>query len=280
MNVHVPEPKRPRHNNDKTPLEEGSKFPTKHNGDITVVKYSSSRTIHIRFVNTGWETIVTKQQILKGIIRDRSINRRAGNTNDQINLTLHDREFVTLVKKLATQTSSSYLHVVQEMLRVSHEEFHLYGDDFIARLHSLPSRGRAERAETKTVARWMFGGIPFTILDCVHAVNLFEFFGDDSFTVSLKKLWSGLSEAGVDMDYNRLSRITQNMIDFDLLLVNKEGSLVRSGWTWFTSPKFVRAVNDLISSDYWMKHCNELYLQVYARRLVAEARSAEVHSVS
>ncbi|QXV74209.1 hypothetical protein [Rhizobium phage RHEph12] len=278
MNVHVPDPKNP-HKNDKR-LEEGSKFPTKYYGNITIVKYASSRTVHIRFDNTGWETIVTKQQVLGSVIRDRSINRRAGSVGDQINLTLHDREFVTLVKKIATQTSSSYLHVVQEMLRVSHEKFHLYGDDFIARLHSLPAKGRAERAETKTVGRWTFGGIPLTILDCVHAVNLFEFFGDDSFTVSLKKLWAGMGEAGIEMDYNRLSRLTQNMIDFDLLLVNKEGSLVRSGWTWFTSPKMVRAVNDLISSDYWMKHCNELYLQVYARRLVAEARSAEVHPVS
>src|ERR1044072_742214 len=103
MNVHVPEPKKPRHRNDKTPLGEGDNFPTKHHGNITVVKYSSARTVHIRFDNTGWETIVTKQQILKGIIRDRSVNRRKGDANDQINLTIHDREFVTLVKNIATK---------------------------------------------------------------------------------------------------------------------------------------------------------------------------------
>lgn len=45
-------------------------FTSKRFGDIIVTKYVNSTTVHIKFINTGWESVVTLSSARKGCVQD------------------------------------------------------------------------------------------------------------------------------------------------------------------------------------------------------------------
>ena len=49
----------------------GKVFSTKNFGDLVVTKYINSRTVHVKFIDTGYETVTELKHIRTGQVRDR-----------------------------------------------------------------------------------------------------------------------------------------------------------------------------------------------------------------
>ena len=49
----------------------GKVFSTKNFGDLVVTKYINSRTVHVKFIDTGYETATELKYIRTGQVRDR-----------------------------------------------------------------------------------------------------------------------------------------------------------------------------------------------------------------
>ena len=54
---------------------EGSVFKTKNSGDLIITKYVNSRMVHVRFFNTGYESLMSYQV-------NSYINTGVGNENN------------------------------------------------------------------------------------------------------------------------------------------------------------------------------------------------------
>lgn len=50
---------------------EGMVYQTTHFGDLVVTKYISARKVHVRFINTGYETVTEISKIRNGGVKDR-----------------------------------------------------------------------------------------------------------------------------------------------------------------------------------------------------------------
>lgn len=59
-------------------MKEGDIFSTKHNGDLEIVEYINHKKVLVRFVSTGYETKVQKENITSGYVRDKLHPRRFG----------------------------------------------------------------------------------------------------------------------------------------------------------------------------------------------------------
>ena len=51
-------------------MQVGTVHPTRTFGDIEVVNYNGSKEVKVRFLNTGYETVVSTSQVRRGLIRD------------------------------------------------------------------------------------------------------------------------------------------------------------------------------------------------------------------
>ena len=58
-------------NREKEMYGVGKVFSTKNFGDLVVTKYINSRTVHVKFIDTGYETATELKHIRTGQVRDR-----------------------------------------------------------------------------------------------------------------------------------------------------------------------------------------------------------------
>lgn len=57
---------------------EGEVYPTTESGNLVITKYVKAKEVHVRFIDTGYETVSQAVTIKRGLVRDRSIERIAG----------------------------------------------------------------------------------------------------------------------------------------------------------------------------------------------------------
>lgn len=262
------------------PIIVGNTYPTKHNGDLKILERRNSQHVKVRFIDTGYERVTTVSQIRDGSVRDPTKVRRNKHVGAQVKFSVYDTALHKFVSDKASEHGMSLALTATEMLLFAFKR-----QDFVEALtkhfESLEVRGRVERHSTNGffAPRYHFHEhVSLTAMDCVYYVCLFEEIGLNSIHASVKLLHRTLFENGVTIAYTPLAYHMKRLQGHGLLLYNTETGKRRDA-VWTLSNAFIAAVNVLVHSDYWMMHCNGLYLQIRSQRNIGEIGSAEVHSM-